>query len=82
MSIYRNVGNFRHFYEEDILNQHYNEYKWFYDKWDYSENGLQELRYKWHGRTSTIRNVKNDYKEILKRNGILPSDRTNNIDEF
>ena len=81
-SIYRNVGNFWHFYEEDILKQHYNEYKWFYNKWDYPENGLQELRYKWHGRTSTIRNVKNDYKEMLKRNGILPSDRTNNIDEF
>ena len=53
-SIYKNVGNFHQFFDRKNLFEHYNQYKSFYEKWDYDYDGLQELKYKWHGETWVI----------------------------
>ena len=83
-SIYKNVGNFNHHFSDDVLIKHYNEYKSFYDKWEYPLEGIYELKYGWHKDNDDVgkRQRTEDYKEMLKRNGISNSDRTNDIDEF
>ena len=53
-SIYKNVGNFHQFFDRKNLLEHYNQYKSFYEKWDYGFGGLQELKYRWHGETWMI----------------------------
>ena len=83
-SIYKNVGLFRNHFDSDVLTKHYNEYKWFYDKWEYPIEGMNDLRYGWHRFNDKVngRQLTEDYKQMLKRNGVSESDRTNNIDEF
>jgi len=83
-SIYKNVGDFNNFFDEDVLIEHYNEYRWFYEKWGYPNQGLQLLKYNWHVGHPDVSNrqLTEDYKEMLKRNGVQPSDRTRDINEF
>lgn len=83
-SIYKNVGMFRYHFDDDVLLQHYNEYKWFYDKWQYPIDGMYDLKYGWHKFNDGVdkRQLTEDYKKMLKRNGVSESDRTKNIDEF
>jgi hypothetical protein len=83
-SIYKNVGDFHHFFPDYVLDEHYNEYKWFYEKWDYPIEGIQLLKYNWHAKHPDVskRQLTEDYTEMLKRNGIIHSNRTKNLDEF
>ena len=53
-SIYKNVGDFNQFFDENDLLKHYNQYKSFYEKWKYPKEGLQLLKYDWHGETWVI----------------------------
>ena len=53
-SIYKNVGDFNQFFDENDLHKHYNQYKSFYEKWEYPKEGLQLLKYDWHGKTWVI----------------------------
>ena len=73
---------FRNHFDSDVLTKHYNEYKWFYDKWEYPIEGMNDLRYGWHRFNDKVngRQLTEDYKQMLKRNGVSESDRTNNID--
>ena len=81
-SIHKNVGNFHHFFDKDILDKHHKEYESFYTKWRYPKAGLQHLKYRWHREESTLKNLSDNYKEMLKRNGVTPSDRTEHLYEF
>jgi hypothetical protein len=45
-SIYKNVGDFNQFFDKDVLDKHYDEYKWFYEQWGYPKEGLQLKKYK------------------------------------
>ena len=45
-SIYKNVGDFNQFFDEDVLDKHYDEYKWFYEQWGYPKEGLLLNKYK------------------------------------
>ena len=69
-SIYKNVGDYNHFFNMQTLNRHYMGYKKFYTSYKYPESGLQSLKYKWHGNTSLERKVKDEYVSMLKRNGV------------
>ena len=71
------------YFRENVLRAHYEQYKSFYDTWGYDYGGYVYLKYEWHGRGNTLeRTTKNNYKELLRRNGVTPSDRTKDIDEF
>jgi len=83
-SIHKNVGNFHRFFSEEVLRAHYEQYKPFYDEWKYDYGGFQWLKYHWHTQNNTLeRNINDDYKEMLKRNGITEDNpRTDDINEF
>ena len=83
-SIHKNVGNFHRFFSEEVLRAHYEQYKSFYDEWKYDYGGFQWLKYHWHTQNNTLeRNINDDYKEMLKRNGITEDNpRTDGIDGF
>lgn len=82
-SIHKNIGNFHSFFKESVLREHFTKCKSFYDEWGYDYGGYAWLKYHWHTQYNTLeRNIKEDYNEMLKRNGVQPSDRTKNINEF
>lgn len=82
-SIHKNIGNFHRFFKESVLREHFTKCKSFYDEWGYDYGGYAYLKYDWHTQYNTLeRNIKEDYNEMLKRNGVQPSDRTKNVDEF
>lgn len=82
-SIHKNIGNFHMFFKEEVLREHYEQRKAFYDEWGYDYGGYQWLKYHWHGKYNTlVRNIKEDYNEMLKRNGVQPFNRTKDINEF
>ena len=68
-SIYKNVGDFAQFFDKEILDKHSEDYQWFYDEYGYGE-GLQELKYNWHSGTSSYFEATDNYKDMLKRNGV------------
>ncbi len=45
-SIYKNVGYFYQFFDKDVLDKHYDEYKWFYEQWGYPKEGLLIKKYR------------------------------------
>lgn len=83
-SIYKNVGDFSKFFFPDLLEEHYNEFKWFYDEWNYPKSGLQYNRYNWvhESKTDNVKQLTEDYSEMLRRNGVKPCERTNQHDRF
>ena len=83
-SIHKNVGNFHTFFSEEVLRAHYEQYKPFYDTWKYDYGGFQWLKYHWHTQYNTLdRNINDDYKKMLERNGITEDNpRTDGIDGF
>ena len=83
-SIYKNVGDFSRFFYPDVLEEHYNEFEWFYDEWDYPKSGLQYNRYNWihESKTDNVKQLTEDYSELLRRNGIESCKRTNQHDRF
>ena len=46
LSIYKNVGDFNQFFDKDVLDKHYDEYKWFYEQWGYPKEGLLIKKYR------------------------------------
>jgi len=47
-SIYKNVGDFNRFFTKEALDGHYNEYKKYYEEWNYPFEGLvNQLKYDW-----------------------------------
>ena len=66
-SIYKNVGDFNQFFSEEDLTNHYNEYKAFYDEWEYPEKGDILHKYSWSDADS---GDKVKYSDLLDRNGI------------
>lgn len=83
-SIYKNVGDFNHFFKDETLAEHYNTYNWFYKKWNYPIEGLPVLKIDWNINHTDVtgRQKTEKYIEMLKRNGIVHSNRTNNLNEF
>ena len=83
-SIYKNVGEFYRFFDKEVLDTHYNEYREFYEKWEYPIDGLQILKYNWHAKNQDVskRQKTEDYKEMLNRNGVSTSNRTRHLNEF
>jgi hypothetical protein len=83
-SIYKNVGDFHKFFHLDILEEHYNEFRWFYDEWDYPKSGLQYNRYNWfhQSKTDNVKQLTEDYSSLLSRNGIKPTLRTSKNERF
>lgn len=83
-SIYKNVGEFFNFFKNETLDEHYISYKWFYDKWNYPIGGLANKKYNWNMNHPDVtgRQKTENYVDMLKRNGISQSNRTNHLDEF
>jgi|TARA_B110000858_G_scaffold187282_1_gene231392 hypothetical protein len=80
LSIYKNVGEMSKFFDKDVMDAHYNEYQWFYEKWNYPPTGLHHSKYDW--KTNNSRQKTEDYNKMLERNGMSHSDRTNHLYEF
>lgn len=69
-SMYKNVGNFRQFFDEKVLEAHYDACKGFYDDWGIPEDGWENYKYGWHGHNCVDLRLRTPYKTFLKRNGI------------
>ena len=85
-SIHKNVGDFHNFFTHGPLTRHYLGYKKFYKEYNYPEESIQHLRYKWHGTSAIDRKETNSYKDMLVRNGVTLDreviKRIESVDEY